>query len=171
MKLYESGEYRATKDWPYSICAGGVVYRYNGEDIEVLLLLRKAGEFPQLADGHIDSYHLPKGHLGLEERIDQAAEREIAEEAGCKVVIKSYLGARVHQYVDVGIKRDKIIHYFAAEWENDLDGIDHEHSDTVWAPIEQALELIGGSNPKREDIIIQRLKDFFKLESENLANV
>ncbi|MDQ5913195.1 MAG: hypothetical protein QG659_617, partial [Patescibacteria group bacterium] len=30
MKLYESGEYRASKDWPYAIAAGGIVYRTSG---------------------------------------------------------------------------------------------------------------------------------------------
>lgn len=163
MKFYESGEYRATKDWPYAICAGGVVYRLSNSGIEVLLLFRRAGQFPQLPDGHIDSYHLPKGHMGLRELPDQAASREIAEEAGCKVELTTYLGARVNQYTDAGIARDKIIHYFAAQWVEDLSGIDNEHSDRLWVSIDEALTLVGGSNPKREDIIINRLKKFLEL--------
>lgn len=163
MKLYESGEYRASKDWPYSIGAGGVVYRHSKESIEVLLLLRKAGEFPELIDGDVDSYHLPKGHLSLGETIEDAATREISEEAGCKVALKTYLGARVNKYVDVGIQRDKIIHYFAAEWKNDINEIDYEHSDRVWVSLQEAATLLGDTNPKREDTIIKRLEDFLEL--------
>jgi 8-oxo-dGTP pyrophosphatase MutT (NUDIX family) len=163
MKFYESGEYRATKNWPYAIAAGGVVYRENGDNIEVLLLFRKAGEFPELIDGHLDSYHLPKGHIRLDEQIDHAAKREIAEEAGCEVSIETYLGARVNQYIDNSIQRDKIIHYFAAKWIEDLGAIDHEHSSRLWVTIDKAVVLLGSTNPKREDTIIERLKKFLEL--------
>jgi 8-oxo-dGTP pyrophosphatase MutT (NUDIX family) len=166
MKFYESGEYRATKDWPYSICAGGAVYRSVASGAEVLFVMRRAGDFPQLIDGHIDSYHLPKGHIGLSEKIDEAAIREIAEEAGCKVTISTYLGAKVNKYTDVGIKRDKIIHYFAGEWASDIGKIDNEHSDRVWVRLEEAIKLVGNENPKREDVILQRLKRYLDLINE-----
>lgn len=166
MKFYESGEYRATKDWPYSICAGGAVYRKHKDEIEVLLLVRRAGDFPQLIDGYIDSYHLPKGHIGLNEKIDEAAAREISEEAGCKVELKTYMGARLNQYTDVGIKRDKIIHYFAGEWTNDVSKMDNEHSDRIWVKLKEAIRLIGNANPKREDIIIERLQQYLDLINE-----
>lgn len=163
MKLYESGEYRATKDWPYCIAAGGVVYRMNNRVCEVLLLLRKAGQFPQLIDGYIDSYHLPKGHMALTETVQAAALREIQEEAGCEVELITYLGATLHQYVDQDIPRDKIIHYFAALWQRDLDGMDDEHSDRVWCSLDEAVQKVGDKNPKREDIVLQRLKEFLEL--------
>ena len=166
MKFYESGEYRATKSWPYSICAGGVVYRKTKDDYEVLLLKRSAGDFPQLIDGHIDSYHLPKGYIGLNEKIDEAAAREISEEAGCRVVLTTYLGARLNQYTDVGIKRDKIIHYFAGEWTDDIGDMDNEHSERIWVNLKEAIRLIGNANPKREDIIIERLRQYLDLIDE-----
>lgn len=165
MKFYESGEYRATKDWPFSIGAGCVVYKIENGKVFVLLLKRSAGDFPELLDGHIDSYHLPKGHMTLDESVMQTAQRETAEEAGCEVEIKTYLGARVNQYTDVGIKRDKIIHYFAGEWVKDLASIDHEHSKKLWVSMEDALKLVGSSNPKREDVVIERLKSFLELSS------
>lgn len=163
MLFYESNEYRATKDWPYCIAAGGVVYRMHDGKYEVLLLLRKAGQFPQLIDGHIDSYHLPKGHMALTETVQEAAAREIQEEAGCEVELTTYLGATLHQYVDQNIPRDKIIHYFAALWQHDLDGIDDEHSDRIWYSLDEAMQKVGDKNPKREDIVLQRLKEFLEL--------
>lgn len=166
MKLYESGEYRATKGWPYAIGAGCVVYRTNNKVTEVLLLLRRAGEFPHFIDGNVDSYHLPKGHMGMNETVAQTAQRETEEEAGCRVLLQTYLGARVHQYEDAGIKRDKIIHYFAGEWQEDVQGMDDEHSERVWVPLKEATKLVGGSNPKREDSIIDRLRQFLEMTDD-----
>lgn len=166
MNFYESGEYRATKGWPYSICSGGVVYKKSKHETLVLLVVRRAGDFPQLTDNHVDSYHLPKGHLGLNEKIDEAAAREIAEEAGCKVSLKTYLGAEVHQYTDAGIKRDKVIHYFAAKWLADDGKIDDEHSDRVWVKLDDAIRLLGNNNPKREDVILERLRQYLDLINE-----
>lgn len=163
MKLYESGEYRSTKQWPYAISAGCVVYRKHNGSIEVVLLLRKAGDFPKLRDNGVDSYHLPKGHVNVGETLEQTALRETAEEAGCQGEIQTYLGAKVNQYEDHGINRDKIVHYFAAEWKNDLGEMDREHSARLWAPLNKAIELVGNSNPKREDEIIQRLAHFLEL--------
>lgn len=163
MKFYESDEYRATKNWPYSIGAGCVVYRIVDGRTEILLMMRRAGEFPQFLDGHVDSYHLPKGHMKLDETVTQTAIRETEEEAGCKVEIKTYLGARVNQYTDVGIVRDKIIHYFAGEWQEDSVPMDTEHSDRLWVSLVEALKLVGSTNPKREDIIIKRLQEFLEL--------
>ncbi len=163
MKFYESGEYRATKDWPYCIAVGGVVYRIKNGVCEVLLLLRKAGQFPQLIDGHVDSYHLPKGHMTLTENIQQTAAREIQEESGCDVELTTYIGATLHQYIDQDIQRDKIIHYFAALWQKDLDDMDDEHSDSIWFKLDEAIEKVGDKNPKREDLILLRLKEFLEL--------
>jgi 8-oxo-dGTP pyrophosphatase MutT (NUDIX family) len=103
--------------------------------------------------------------VGLDERLDQAASREVAEEANCKTAIETYLGARVNQYVDEGITRDKTVHYFAAKWQKDLSGMDDEHSDRLWCSLEDAIQKVGDKNPKREDIILNRLNDYLELTS------
>jgi 8-oxo-dGTP pyrophosphatase MutT (NUDIX family) len=167
MHLYPTNEYRATKDWPYSIAAGCVVYRKKDSGVEVLLLVRKAGEFPELIGSEVDSFHLPKGHVARDETLEQTALRETAEEAGCEAEIQTYLGGRLNQYIDVGIKRDKIIHYFAASWVKDLEGIDHEHSNKIWVPVEDAITKVGGSNPKREDEVLKIFKNFLELVDES----
>ena len=77
-------EYRATKDWPYAISSGCVVYRYVGDELQVLLLKRAAGDFPELSDNDRDTFHLPKGGVERRETLEQTALREITEETGLR---------------------------------------------------------------------------------------
>lgn len=165
MKLYESGEYRASANWPYSISAGCAVYRQKGY-LEILLLVRKAGDYPELPDHNIDSYHLPKGHLKLAETLETAASRETAEEAGVNVKITTYLGMLRHNYKDQ-LQHDKAVHYFAGLWQSNLPFKDDEHSEVKWVKIDEAIELLkyikDKPNPKQEHKILQRLKIFLQI--------
>ena len=165
MKLYNSNEYRATKQWPYAISAGCVVYRINNGTVEILLLLRKAGDFPQLKDGNIDSYHLPKGHMNIGETLEQTATRETAEEAGVSVEITTYLGARIFDHTHLKMKQSKTIHYFAGLWQKDLESMDAEHTSKLWVNVDDALRLLGAPNPKREDERIKALITFLELSN------
>ncbi len=53
--------------------AGGVVYRRNGEDIEILMIQDPRGR-----------WSIPKGHVEPGETLEQTAIREITEETGLK---------------------------------------------------------------------------------------
>lgn len=64
--------YRHERGLPRRTSAGGVVVRLCGARIDVALA--REGDFPQ--------YILPKGGVDPGETIEQAAQREIAEEAG-----------------------------------------------------------------------------------------
>lgn len=93
MLLYESNEYRATKNWPYAISAGCLIYRHQADNIEVLLLSREKKNDTWSAGNKQKSYHLPKGHVAFDELLTEAAQRESQEEAGCELAIKTYLGS------------------------------------------------------------------------------
>ncbi len=162
MQLYDSNEYRASKQWPYAISSGCVVFRKNDGHLEILLLVREAGDFPELKDGDIDSYHLPKGHVDIGETLEQTAVRETKEEAGCEVEIKTYLGAKLFEHIHFAITQSKIIHYFAGEWLRDLATIDDEHSHKKWYQVSEAITLTQ-DNPKREDLIIKRVQNYLEL--------
>src|SRR4051812_6348906 len=98
MQFYDSGEYRASKKWPYAISAGCVVYRPQEETTEVLLLCREPHTTSW--DGDTVTYHLPKGHAKINESLTDAAVRETQEETGNKVELITYLGALHHIFTD-----------------------------------------------------------------------
>lgn len=166
MLMYESNEYRASKDWPYAISAGCVVYRHSKDGFEVLLLKRGAGHRANRMGG--DQFNLPKGHVEHNETIEQSALRETAEEAGCEVKTVTYLGSILWDITHPihKIHVEKTVHYFAAEWQKDLEGIDDEHDEKVWVSLDEAEKLLGKPNPKGEDEIVKRLKKVLELSSD-----
>lgn len=164
MELYDANEYRATDDWKFEISAGCIVYRVR-DTVEVLLLKRDPEHEYSTTD--YPTYHLPKGHVGFAETLDHAALRETKEEAGCTAILKTYLGPLQKEFTHPAHRThiDKTIHYFAAEWQSNLPGIDMEHNDKLWVPIDEAEGKLGPPNPKGEDEIVRRLKDALELMS------
>src|SRR5690606_34824718 len=149
MNLYTNDEYRATKDWPYALCAGTVLYRHGQDGIEVLLLFTESPatdnnplfEYP-------NTYHLPKGHLDQGELPTDGALRETLEETGCHAKIKTYLGALTWDFVHpkTTFYTIKTTLYFAAEVETEVDEIDNEHDGKVWVSVDEAKKLLGAPN-------------------------
>ena len=149
-------EYRGTKDWPYHISAGGVVFRRNeNSDIEVLILYRNIS-----GNRH---YHLSKGTLHFDESLEDCARREVEEESGAKVEIVGYLGAMTDEYVSPRWKFlfNKTTHYFAMEFKELTRKHDFEHDGVEWLLIDEARSRLTETEPLKEEfIIIDRLKDF-----------
>lgn len=163
MQLYDVSEYRASKNWPYAISAGCVVYRESPRGIEVLLLGREPAHTHNTTKQR--AFNIPKGHVSQDETLQQSAVRETEEEAGVTAEIKTYLGALQRHFLHPvhKVKNEKTIHYFAAEWQKDLPVMDSEHDDKVWVLLNEAEKLLGPPNPKDEDEIIRRLKHFLEL--------
>lgn len=150
--LFYKNEYSSTgADSPYCITAGGVVYRKQGGIYKYLLLGRN--------DSGVKSYHLPKGTLNINETLEHCALREIAEEAGVNVKIKTYIGGRQAAYEYKGKKYDKMLHYFATEYVSEANDMDSEHDFKIWCNYEEALNKLQ-SNVKQEYIFLTRCKDF-----------
>lgn len=162
MQHYEINEYRATKEWPYAISAGCVVYRMTKEKLEVLLLSRNPGHENDPLSKKV-TYMLPKGHVAIGEPIEAAAQRETEEEAGVKVELTTYLGGYIHDFVHPKhtMRNIKTTHYFAAAYQVDLRVIDHEHDARVWLDIEDAIAKLKQTTPERgEFVMLERLKQF-----------
>lgn len=162
MHLYDTDEYRATKDWPYAVCAGCLVYRGSGDNIELLLLKRDADN--EISAEDFLTYHLPKGHLKFDETLVDAATREVLEETGAVVDIQTYLGALTKEYAYKGSVYNRTFHFFAAQWQSDTSVMDNEHDAREWVPLEEAEELLGQPNPKGEDDIVRRFKKYLELQ-------
>lgn len=172
MDLYSSNEYRATKDWPYAVSSGCVVFRHAEGGVQVLVLPRDSAKNNWGRDGGLQvSYHLPKGHVGLDETLQEAAKRETEEEAGVELVVKAYLGTREDVFTHPNTKIDtiKTVHYFAAEWQGNLPTKDNEHDAPVWVSVDEAVRLLGPPMPKHEDEIIERLKKYLELHNASDA--
>lgn len=109
------------------LAAGGVVVRWNGN--QVLLALAHEGE-------HTD-YVLPKGHVDAGEEIEYAARREIEEEVGISNLhLVEKLG--VKERLDFHKTEWKITHYFLYLTEQiEVVPTDATHHESMsWVPLD-----------------------------------
>lgn len=149
---FYNSEYRANSSGlPYHISAGGVVYKKVGDIVDYLLLGRD--------DNGVTTYHLPKGTLHIDETLESCAVREISEESGCKIELKTYLGAKTEQYTYLDGYYDKTLHYYAAEYLGNADMMDAEHDFKEWCSYDEATNKLK-TNIKREDIFLERAKNY-----------
>lgn len=168
MLLYEGQEYRASKNWPYAISAGCVVYRKTNDKTEVLILGREPGHSHSL-NKNVMNYSLPKGHLNGGDSLEATALRETEEEAGCEVKLTTYLGSTTRTFLHPHhkVKNEKTTHYFAALWQNNSVQMDQEHDSKLWVSPEAAINLLGGPGGlKGEENMISRLKKFLELTND-----
>ena len=108
--------------------AGGIPYRRNGDDLEVLLVHRP----------RYDDWTFPKGKLENGETDEEAARREVEEETGLDVELGPELASTT--YKDSKL-REKIVRYWAmpvsgeAVPQNEVDEVE-------WLSPEKAAERL-----------------------------
>ncbi len=136
-------EYRTTKDWPYHVSAGGVIYQIENQETEILLLYRSAKFNSETNREAKDTWHLPKGTLHYGETIEDCAIREIREEASVEVEIQAYLGSRIADWQSESCHKIKNAHYFLMKYLGESDGaMDDEHESKGWFPLHKAKDLL-----------------------------
>lgn len=107
--------------------AGGVVYRMRAGEPEFLLVTARRS--PQ-------EWVLPKGHLEPAESAEQAAVREVREEAGIDAVIEAPLG-------DVAFEVDgkrQVIRYYLMKTAQD--GVAGEGRRLAWRSVGEAMRTL-----------------------------
>jgi 8-oxo-dGTP pyrophosphatase MutT (NUDIX family) len=115
------------------ISAGGVVYRRDGDDIEVVLASRRTRR-GDLAWG------LAKGGVEEGETMEQAAIREVLEETGLTVELEASLGETKYFYVWGEARIRKTVHFFLMRFTGgDPEDRDDEMEEVRWFPLERAL--------------------------------
>jgi 8-oxo-dGTP pyrophosphatase MutT (NUDIX family) len=110
--------------------AGGIVVR--GDEVVVIVPTRRgAGGTRVLA--------LPKGHPEPGENAEQAAAREVREEAGVWGALIESLGEVVYTYERKGHRISKHVEFFLIEYRGgDPADHDHEVEEARWMPLSQA---------------------------------
>ena len=115
--------------------AGGVVYRKTGSNVEVVILTRGKGEI----------FCLPKGKIEKSETPQQAALREIREEAGLTGTIEKELGKIKYWFYSEEDKArvHKTVYFYLVKYESGSTA-DHDTDaeDVRWLPIDGALGIM-----------------------------
>ena len=116
----------------HEISAGGVVYRREGDALEIALAARRTRR-GELAWG------LPKGAIEVDEAPEQAAVREVLEETGLEAEIEGDLGTIRYFYVWEGVRVRKQVHFFLMRATGgDVSLHDEEMEDVQWFPVRRA---------------------------------
>jgi 8-oxo-dGTP pyrophosphatase MutT (NUDIX family) len=130
-----------------AVSAGGVVYRFGVDGLEVLLCGR-------IADG---LWALPKGTPEGNETLEETAEREVREETGLGAKIVEELGTIQYQFVRPaqGMRFDKTVHHFLMrpDGSGSVERHDREYDIVEWFPIQDAMRSVTHRN---EGVILRR---------------
>ncbi len=120
--------------------SGGVVYRRSETGYEFVAVQRAR---------HGD-WSLPKGHLEAGESREEAAIREVREEAGIEARIVCDLQEVVYFYrrAREGLTRKSVYYYLMEAVIDELGGPNWEVSEARWVPMSKADSLLSYANDK-----------------------
>jgi ADP-ribose pyrophosphatase YjhB (NUDIX family) len=118
---------------PYSH-AGGLVVRETADDLEALLVRPSDGS---------EAWVLPKGHIEPGEQPEEAAIREVREEAGVQSRVHLFLGSSDF----VAMNETVNAAYYLMLWERDL--ADSEDREAIWVPLTEAADRLTHDNAKQ----------------------
>lgn len=118
-----------------AVAAGGVVYRFNDGQVQVLLVGRS----------RTNLWALPKGRPEPGETIEETALREVSEETGLEVEIVGEVGFDQYSFDSPrsGHRVDKVVHHYLMEPRGgDLDMHDDEYDVVKWLDLSEACRLL-----------------------------
>jgi 8-oxo-dGTP pyrophosphatase MutT (NUDIX family) len=136
------------------VSAGGVVFRRDGERIDVVIV----------AVGAHNRWQLPKGLVEEGERPEVAAVREAREEAGVDSEVVELLETVEYWYagLDGGerVRFHKRVHFFLLRYlSGETSNHDWEVNEARWVPIDDASSQLSFENERR---VVERAKELIQ---------
>lgn len=131
----------------HPVSAGGVVYRRQGDDIQVVICWNRER----------DTWGLPKGTPNPGESLEGCALREVREETGLETKIADKVGSIRYWFAAGGVRYHKTVHHFLMEpLGGSLDQHDPEFDVVKWATVGEALRTLTYRN--EVDMVAQAVR-------------
>lgn len=126
------------------ISAGGVVFRQQGETIEIALI----------SVGRLERWQLPKGIINKGESPEAAAQREVREEAGVETDLLGKINTIEYWYYsgegERRVRFHKQVHFFLMRYlSGSVEDHDYEVNEARWVEIDQAQAMLAFENEKK----------------------
>jgi len=128
---------------------GAVVYRYNNDVLEVLLIRHRFG-------GH---WSFPKGHVEEGENEFQTALREVKEETNLSIRLRDGFRESVEYFPKPYIKK-QVVYFLGLSLGDTAKRQEEEISELRWVPIDDAERMVSFANDKN---LISRSREYLKV--------
>ena len=128
---------------------GAVVYRYNNDVLEVLLIRHRFG-------GHLS---FPKGHVEEGENEFQTALREVKEETNLSIRLREGFRESVEYFPKPYIKK-QVVYFLGLSLGDTPKRQEEEISELRWVPIDDAERMVSFANDKN---LISRSREYLKI--------
>ena len=143
-------------NFPVRLAAGGIVVRQSGSEIYIALI----------TEGNNAEYSLPKGGVDPGESHEEAARREIHEEAGIsRLDLIEYLGKR--ERLNITKRKWITVHYFlfTTEQREGVPTDQEKHHELHWFPLDKLPQMLWPEQRKLIERTRGKIKQLFAIKS------
>ena len=134
--------------------AGGVAFRNQGRQLEVALISVGGG----------NRWQLPKGLVDTGESTEDAAVREVREEAGIDTELVERIDKVEYWYFSKEqsqrVRYHKFVYFYLLRYKSgDVSDHDHEVNEARWVEIDDAIKMLGFDSEK---LVVEKAKGLIR---------